>query len=398
MAIIEKLDNMGRGITYIDNKITFVENALPLEEVELTITKSNSKYQEGKTTKIIKKSKDRIEPICPYYSKCGGCKLLHTNYKNTLNFKKQKLEEIINKYSGIKKDIEIIPSSKELYYRNKISLKVKNGKYGYYENNSHTLVEISNCFLVEECINNFIKDISHLNINNGEVIIRSNYNQELLIIINTKEKINIDIDYLKKKHKIVGIVVNNKKYYNDNYYLEMINNKIFKVSYNSFFQVNRTVSSMIFDEIKKYINKEDIVLDLYSGVGVLGINIAPLVKKVYGIEIIENAVINATYNSKINKLDNTYYMVGDVGTNLNKIKDNITSVILDPPRAGLDKKTINYLLENNLQRIIYISCNPITLARDLKDLLLKYKIKSIKGYDMFPYTEHCESVTVLERR
>ena len=139
-------------------------------------------------------------------------------------------------------------------------------------------------------------------------------------------------------------------------------------------------------------------MDLYSGVGVLGINIAPLVKKVYGIEIIENAVINATYNSKINKLDNTYYMVGDVGTNLNKIKDNITSVILDPPRAGLDKKTINYLLENNLQRIIYISCNPITLARDLKDLLLKYKIKSIKGYDMFPYTEHCESVTVLERR
>ena len=375
MVKIEKLDNMGRGIAYINNKITFIENALPSEEVEVNITKINNKYQEGIVSKYINKSKDRIEPICPYYDKCGGCKLLHINYEDSLLFKKKKVEDILNKFANINRTIDIIPSKYPLNYRNKITLKVVNGKYGYYENKSHILVEIDNCYLVSKSINRFIKDIKYLNINNGEVIIRSNYNDELLIIIKTKDNIKIDIDYLKSKHKIVGIVVNDKKYYNDDFYLEIINKKIYRISYDSFFQVNRYVASDILNIISKYVNKEDVVLDLYSGVGAIGIAIADKVNKVYGIEIIKNAVINATYNSKINK------------------------VIVDPPRAGLDKNTKDYLLNNDdIDSIIYVSCNPVTLARDIKELAINYEVSNITAADMFPYTEHCESITVLERR
>lgn len=398
MVKIEKLDNTGRGICFINNKITFVSNTLPDEEVEVKITKENSKYQEGVVTKYVKKSNLRLEPICKYFNKCGGCKLLHTNYLYTLDYKKNKVKDILHKYANLDIDLDIIPSPIELHYRNKITLKITNEKIGYYESNTHKLVEIDKCYLAEESINSFIKDIKYLNIKDGEVTIRSNYNQELLIIISTKVKPKIDINYLKRHHKIVGIVVNNKKYYNDDFFIEMVNDYIYKVSYNSFFQINRYISSILFNNIKEYFNKDDIVLDLYSGVGTLGMSVAPLVKKVYGIEIIENAVINATYNSKINKLDNTYYMVGDVGNTVNKIKDKITGVILDPPRAGLDKNTKEYLINNDIKRIVYVSCNPITLARDIKELNNIYNVKEVTCYDMFPFSEHCESITVLERR
>ena len=398
MVKIEKLDNTGRGICYVNNKITFVPNTLPDEEVEVKITKGNSKYQEGVVTKFLKKSNLRLEPICKYYNKCGGCKLLHTNYLYTIDYKKNKVKDILHKYANEDLNIDIIPSPIELNYRNKISLRISNNKVGYYEANTHKLVDIDNCYLAEESINSFIKDIKYLNVKDGEITIRSNYNQELLIIISTKVKPKIDINYLKRHHKIAGIVVNDKKYYNDDFFIEIVNDIIYKVSYNSFFQINRYVSSIIFNNIKESFNKDDIVLDLYSGVGTLGLSIASIVKKVYGIEIVENAVINATNNSKINKLDNTYYMVGDVGSTVNKIKDKISGVIVDPPRAGLDNNTKKYLLDNDIDKIVYVSCNPITLARDIKELKSIYNIKNITCYDMFPYSEHCESITVLERR
>ena len=258
-----------------------------------------------------------------------------------------------------------------------------------YKNNTHELVSINNCLLAEDNINSFLKDIRKININNGELIIRNNYNNELLIIINTKEKVNIDVDYLKDNYKIAGIVVNNKKYYNDDFFIEMINNRIFKVSYDSFFQVNRYICSKLFDIVSNNVREDEIVLDLYSGVGTLGINIANKVKKVYGIEIVRNAVINA------------YYMLGDVGSTVNKINDKIDTIIVDPPRIGLDKNTKSNILNSDAKKIIYISCNPMTLARDLKDIsgvVVSQIGNKVRVLDMFSYTEHCESITVLERR
>ncbi len=396
--LIEKLDNNGRGISYYNNKIIFIPNTLPNEEVIINITKENKKYYEGEVIEYIRTSPLRIESLCPYYKYCGGCNLLHTPYEETLKYKKEKLTSILNKYANINKDIEIIPSPKELYYRNKITLKAKNNKYGYFQESTHKLIEIDKCLLAEEPINNFIKDLKYLNITNGELVIRSNYNKELLINITTKEELNINIEYLKKKHKIVGIIVNNKTIYGESSFIEIINHLLFTVSYDSFFQINRYITSKLFDILKKHINENEVVLDLYCGVGTLGINIADKSKRLYGIEIVKNAVLNAINNSKINKRNNIEYMLGDVSICLPKINDKIDTIIVDPPRSGLDTTTKNTIIKFNPSKIIYISCDPITLARDLKELKEHYLIKEIKGLDMFPYTHHCESIAVLERR
>lgn len=395
---IEKLDNQGRGICFVNNKITFVSNALPEEELLIEITKEAKKYNEAKVVEYITKSPKRVENKCPYFGICGGCELLHSSYEDTLKYKKEKLESIIYKYAHISTNIDIVHSDNKLNYRNKITLKVVNSRYGYYEDKSHDLVEINNCILAEEPINNLIKDIHYLNIKNGEVIIRSNYNKELLIEIKSKEIVNPDIEYLKSKHKIVGIILNDKPLVGETSFIEIINHMLFQVSYDSFFQVNRNICSKLFDLIEEEINENETILDLYCGVGTLGINATKKAKKAYGIEIVKNAVLNAITNSKINKRDNIYYMLGDVGENLPKIKDTIDTIIVDPPRAGLDTKTKETILDFKANKIIYVSCDPMTLARDLKELQNIYNIKSIKGLDMFPYTQHVECVCILMKK
>ena len=161
---IEKLDNQGRGICYLNNKITFVENALPTEVVKINLTKESKKFNEAIVTEYITKSTSRVESPCPYFNICGGCELLNLSYKDTCNYKKEKLEGILSKYANIKTDIEIIESKNNLNYRNKITLKVEKGKYGYYESKSHKLIEIKKCLLAEPAIQNYLKDIEKLKI------------------------------------------------------------------------------------------------------------------------------------------------------------------------------------------------------------------------------------------
>ena len=395
---IEKLDNYGRGIAYYNNKIVFIYNALPQEIVSIEIIKEAKKYYEAIVTNYISTSPDRKDPICPYYNKCGGCNLLQLDYDKTLEFKKEKLSQVLYKYANISYNPEIIPSKNIFNYRNKITLKVKDNKYGYYEDNTHKLIEIDNCYLAEPSINNFIKDIKYLNIKNGELVIRSNYNNELLISITSKTEIKPNIDYLKRKHKIVGIVLNNKTIYGESSFIEIINHLFFNISYDSFFQINRDICTKLFKLIRENVKDDEVILDLYCGVGTLGINIADKIKRGYGIEIVKNAVLNAITNSKINKRNNIEYMLGDVSKCLPKIKDNIDTIIVDPPRAGLDNITKQTIISFKPNKIIYISCDPITLSRDLKELLPHYELKLIKGLDMFPYTHHIESFVILERR
>ncbi len=394
---IEKLDNFGRGICYVNDKITFVTNALPDEIVNIKITKESKKYNEAIVTEYLKKSPKRIASICPYYEECGGCNLLHMSYSDTLKFKKDKLENILYKYAKLTKDIEIIPS-KDLNYRNKVTLKISQNKVGYYQESTHKIVPITICSIAETSINDFIKDIKYLNIKNGELVIRSNYNNELLLWIKTKENINPDFAYLKSHHKISGIILNDKPIDGESSYIELINHQLFTVSYDSFFQINRDICSKLFNLINEYIGSNEVILDLYCGVGTLGINASVNAKKTFGIEIVKNAILNAITNSKINKRKNIYYMLGDASVCLPKIKEHINTVILDPPRAGLDKITLNTLIEFKPEKIIYVSCDPMTLARDLNELKDYYNIDLIKGLDMFPYTSHVECFCVLNLR
>ena len=394
--LIEKLDNQGRGICYYKGKITFVANALPGDIVKIKITKETKKYNEAEVKELVKKSPQRVDSLCPYFGKCGGCDLLNMNYESSFVYKKEKLFSILLKYADVSSFIKVIISSKKLEYRNKITLKVINGKYGYYESSSHNLIEIDNCLLAEKAINRFLKDIKYLNVKNGEVTIRSNYNNELLIWIKTKEKVKPYVEYLMKNHKIVGIVINEETYYGDNSFIEIINHQLFSVSYNSFFQVNRNTCSKLFKLINEYVSSGDIVLDLYCGVGTLGINASSKASKVYSIEIVKNAIINATVNAKINKRNNILFMLGDVKKELPKIKDKINIIIVDPPRAGLDKSVVKTILNIKADKIIYTSCDPMTLARDIKLLSGKYSLEFVNLLDMFPFTQHIESVCLLK--
>ena len=393
--VIESLNDQGKGICYVDNKITFVDNVFIGDIVEINITKKYSKYNIAEVIKYIKYSDNRIDSYCEFSDKCGGCQLASISYEDTLNFKKDKLERVLKKFANIDTNIDIIPTIDRLNYRNKIVLKVINGNIGYYEERTNDIVSINKCMIANNEINKFIKYIGDMNINNGEIVIRCNYNNELLVNIITDDSVILPVI---KDLKIVGILKNGKVLQGDDKFIEIVNNKFFQVSYDSFFQINRYMCSKIFDLINENIEPNSNVVDLYCGVGTLGINIANKVNKVYGIEIIPNAIINAITNAKMNKVNNANYMLGDATKILPKINDKIDSLICDPPRSGLTKEIINTIKNNGIKQIIYVSCDPITLARDIKLLNNMYNIVKIIGLDMFPNTYHCETFVVLERK
>lgn len=394
---IERLDHQGRGIAYLDNKIVFVENALPEEIVDVEIIEDNKTYSTAIVKKYEEISKDRIEPICPYYEKCGGCKLQHLSYENTLKYKQEKIKNIFERNKIDIPEINIIKNDSPKNYRNKLSLRIVDSKFGFYEEKSHNLIEIKNCSIAKESINKFLSQADKLNIKNGLITVRSNYNDELLIIIVTGDEISFSKDDFKDL-KIIGVVVNNKTIYGNNFFYERMNNCLFKVSYNAFFQVNPFITSNLFKLIEENLNESNKVLDLYSGVGTLGIVASKKANSVYSVEIIKNAVLDNMENKKLNRSSNVAVFLGSADVVLKKLDIDFDSIIVDPPRKGLDKISTNIILNSNANQIIYISCDPMTLARDLKILKEKYDIKKYYLLDMFSYTYHVESMILLQRK
>ena len=391
---IKQMDQTGNGIGFIDNKIVFVSKAITGDIVDIQIDENKKNYSKAHINKIIKSSDKRINSLCPFFDKCGGCQLFNMSYDDSLEYKKDRILNIL-KPLNIDPFIEIISNKEKYNYRNKIELKIKDFKIGFYENNSNNLIEINNCLITKKAINNFLDELKLMNIKNGEVTIRCNYNDELLIIINTQDKLIIKDDY--SSYKVVGIILNNKTVYGENHFMEHINDYYFNVSYDSFFQINNYINSELFKIIEDNVKGKK-VLDLYSGVGTLSIAASKTSDKVYGIEVVPNAILNSIQNAKMNSISNVDFLLGKVEDKISLIKDDIDTVIIDPPRRGLDSKTLQFILDNKYQNIIYISCEAQNLVKDLKELLKIYQVKKIYLLDMFSYTYHCESVTVLERR
>lgn len=393
---IEKLDHFGRGIGKIDGKVIFIPNALPNETVLYEVEKEAKKYLVGKNIEIINKSENRVEPECPYFEKCGGCSLQHLSYEDTKKFKIDKIKNLLEQNKLNVKNINFIENKNDFYYRNKIEIKIENSKLGFYQNKTHDLVEINECIITKKSINKVINLLLKSGLENAKVTIRSNYNDELLLIIDTND--NFNYEQIIKENKVAGIILNGKTIHNDSYFIEVINNKYFKVSYNSFFQINEYICQKLFELIDKYIEENAIVADLYCGVGTLSIVASYKAKKVYGIEIIENAVLNAIKNARINHRNNVYFSLGSVPKVIDKINDKLDTIIVDPPRAGLDKYTLDTVLKFKPKTILYVSCDPMTLMRDLKKLEDEYEIKELNLLDMFSYTYHVETVCILGKK
>lgn len=395
-VVITKLDNKGRGICFVNNKITFVPKTLPLDEVEIELFKESKKYNEAVVTKFVSVSDKRVEPVCPYYNLCDGCHLMHMSYEDTLNFKKEKVKSLLYKYAHLDKEVEISFAS-SLNYRNKITLKIVNKKIGYYKGKSHDLVEIKACLLAKSVIDEVISYLDLLNISNGEVIVRTNKDKEILLSIKTKDDVK-DKEIVNEFKNIRGIVLNDKTIYGNNNLLMSINETKYQVSYNSFFQVNNEVVELIISYLEELIPNISKALDLYCGVGTIGLALSHKIKELYGVEVVENAIYNAKENAFLNNVNNAKYICGRVEDVLDKLPKYFDLIIIDPPRSGLDKKTREFLLREEAKYLIYISCEPISLARDLNILKEKYDPLNIKAFDMFPYTEHVECVCVMRLR
>ncbi len=394
---IVRLDDLGRGVAYVDGKITFVPKTIPGDIVRINITKEKKKFNEAECLELIASSPSRIAAPCPYFAKCGGCQLQSLEYDKTIQYKKEKIDNTLRK-NKIVHEVEMIDNPKPYNYRNKISLKVIDGKIGYYLSGSHELIEVLACRIANLAINTCLSFVKTFNIINGEVVIRCNQNEEILLVINSNDKLDIDVDKLKKHIKLVGIIINNKVYYGESYLFERINNCLFKISYDSFFQVNPYVASKLFQIVKDNIRANDKVLDLYCGVGTLSLMAGEKAKSVVGIEIVPNAILNAIFNAQINGLNNVKFLLNDVKDAINKITLDFTKVIVDPPRSGLTKDIIEVLLKIKPESIIYVSCDPQTLVRDYKLLMVDYVLEKAYALDMFSYTYHVESLWLLKRR
>ncbi len=381
VTIIDE-DNIGNGIAKIDNFVIFIKNTLIGEILKIKLTKINKNYAIGEVLSFIKKSDKRINPICPYYNLCGGCNFLHTTYFNERDIKKRYLERLFNR------KINYLKTKNELNYRNKIVLHVNNGILGLYNDKTHDICRIDSCYLIDSKINEFISYLKTIDLTNVKDIMIRCINDEIMININTlkddKSFENINCD---------SLYINNKFIKGKEYLIDEINNYKFSVYPESFYQVNKEGMTNIYNKALEYIFNNKTLLDLYCGTGTIGIWLNNKFENITGVEINDKAIKNANINKELNNLNNIEFICSDA----KNIKGNFDTIVVDPPRIGLSKDVINYLNESNSKQIIYISCNPNTLKRDI-NLLTNYELKDISCCDMFPRTKHCESITVLERR
>lgn len=393
---IEKLDNFGRGISHINNKIVFISNALEDEVVDATTTYSNKKFDEAKVNEIIEVSRMRITPICPYFDICGGCNLLHMNYDDQLKFKYNKVKDIIFKY--LKEDIKVndVIYSNQFNYRNKASFEVKE-KLCYKMRKSTNLVDINYCYLLDNNINDIVHVLNNLNLKNINNITIRTGEEDIMVSISGNPTQEI-IDALKEKAR--SIYVNDKLVYGRSNIVSKIGNYEFFVSDKSFFQVNKYNVKNLYDKVLEYaeLTGNENILDLYCGTGTIGIYLSKYAKSVIGIEVNEQAIFDANVNKNKNNIENISFIC-DTTSNINNIvNDDFDVIIVDPPRSGLDKNTINFLINSKAKRIVYVSCDIMTLVRDLNILKQDYDIREITPVDMFPNTYHVETVCILERK
>ena len=433
--IVDIIDNgfEGEGIAKINNFTIFVKGAIKGEKVKILILKVNSSYAFAKILEIIAKSEYRCQEDCKSYKRCGGCDLRHIKYDKTLDIKRNMVQSLLNK--TLKNQIKVndtIGMENPFNYRNKAQYPVGidkegNSTFGVFANRTHDIIPIEDCKIqtkiseeIAKYILKFIQEnkikVYDEKINRGtfrHIIVKVGMKTDevMCVLVINEEKIKNEkqlVSELKEKFpKIKTIVknINNKNtnvilgnrniiLYGDGYIKDKLGEFTFKISTMSVYQKLYNLAIQ-----KAELTGNETIFDLYCGIGTIGIFASKHVKQVYGIEIIPQAIQDAKENAKLNNIKNVEFIVGDVEFALSELietrKIMPEVVFVDPPRKGLDNTTIQNLLKVEQKKIIYISCNPATLVRDLKTLEEKYEIKDITPVDMFPWTKHVEVVSVL---
>lgn len=432
---IERFGINGEGIGIIpegDNagKIIFVKNALPTETVNVEVIKDTKTFCMGQVSECLKMAKFRKTPKCRYFNDCGGCNLQHIDNEHQVKFKTENVKNTIKKIANIDVEINDYVSDREFNYRNKMVFPIgsKDGKatLGMFKGESHEVIEIDECLLADKEINEILVIVrEYLNENfkgysfkekKGVVkyiVIRVHEGNFLITVVATK-KITLDNFYkvLCKRLKNVGLsliisdsddeILSGDYYQIDGLkYLEFNEFSIkYKIDNRGFLQVNDKIKSKLYAKVLENINVNDVVLDGYSGAGLLSSIISKKCKKVIGVEINHSACESARKLIIDNGITNLEYFEGDIKKYIDKcVNDDVNVVVLDPPRSGCNIEILERIVNaKNAKKIIYISCNPATLARDLGVLNIAFDIKHISLWDMFPQTKHVETLVVLERK
>ena len=431
----------GEGIAKIDDFTIFIQGAIKGEVCKILIVKVNKSYAFGKLLEIIKKSENRVEADCKTYKRCGGCSLRHLKYEETLKLKRNIVQNLVDKtlQDGIKVN-DVIGMQNPLYYRNKLQYPVGrdnrgNLVMGVFANRTHQIIPVENCLIqnqeaekVAKSIFNFIKEnnipVYDEKTRNGairHIIVKIGLktNEIMCILVLNERELKQEKELINKmvaefpNIKTIVKNINNQNtnvilgkeniiLYGDGFIQDKLENFTFKISPMSFYQTNPIQTEVLYNKAIEFamLDGEDILCDLYCGIGTIGIFASNKVKKVYGIEIVPEAVETAKENAKINNVDNIEFIVGDVEKAFKELievrKIHPTAIIVDPPRRGLDVTTINKILDLEVNKFVYVSCNPATMVRDLKMLNIKYQVREIQPVDMFPYTNSVECVSVLQ--
>ena len=384
---IDHLANLGMGVGRVDGWVVMVPFVIPGELVKVRIYRNHSHYSEADLLEIIEPSEYRVSPKCALFSACGGCQYQHIDYEEQLRIKTQQVQELLKKNGDIEFSVSLAKSSKQVYgYRSKITPHYnrpdKNGeqpigflKYG----RRHDIIDVEQCVIATDAINQALPEMREKAIMEGGKKRRQRGGTLLL------------------RETLEGVINNPKAVVS-----EKVGALTFQFKAGEFFQNNPFILPDLVEFVKSHANSDGIthLVDAYCGVGLFALSLSEVFESVVGVEISEAAIQLAKVNAQIHAIENVRFQIGKAEAIFQHIKfsGENTSVIIDPPRKGCDLAFIEQLLEFNPRKIIYVSCDPATQARDLKYFVEKaYQLKEVQPFDLFPHTRHIESVAILER-
>jgi len=450
---IEKLAFGGKGIGYIDDYVVFVARTIPGDVVKAKIFKRKTHYSEARLLEILQESPLRQEAPCPYFGWCGGCTWQNLSYTEQLNIKKAQVKESVEHIAGLEnvKVMDTLPSKQIWAYRNKMEFSFSDKCWLLPEDLENEAIKndfalglhvpgtfdkilnIENCLLQSDAANKVLDIVRRYSLDNHIqpygirsqegflrflVIRQSLYSNDIMVNIVTNAKkpqllLPLATLIMSEVQEVSSVLnnINTKKaqiaYGEEEVLLagsKSISDKIgdysFEVSANSFFQTNTAQAEKLYRVVMDYaqLNGDEIVWDLYAGTGTISMFLAEKSKFVYALELVESAVKDGVRNAKKYGIKNLKFISGDLLYNLNTIEKKAQLIVVDPPRSGMHPKVCRFLSECQSERIVYVSCNPTTMARDLEILSENYRVLKIQPVDMFPHTYHIESVAQLEKK
>jgi 23S rRNA (uracil1939-C5)-methyltransferase len=444
----------GRSVGRKDKMVVFIKGGAPGDVVDVHITGKEKKFLVGRPDHFHTRSGDRVEPFCDHFGTCGGCKWQHLDYDAQLRFKQQHVEENLRKISGMELPVfaPILGSKETTHYRNKLEYTFSNNRWLTHEEIKSSakfsrnglgfhipgmfdkILDIQECHLqaapsnaIRLAVKDYAErnDLEFYNVREHQgflrnLIIRTTSIGQLMVIVqfarNDRDDIWKLLNFIKDEFpEITSLmyVINEKKndtfydlpvksHFGEDFIVEKLGDLSFRIGPKSFFQTNSSQAHELYKKVEEFaeLTGEEVVYDLYTGTGTIANFIAHKAKKVVGVESVEEAVEDAKKNAAINGIHNTSFHTGDMKDMLSdeffKRYGRPKVVICDPPRAGMHKKVLRALVKTKPQRIVYVSCNPATQARDMQELADTYQVRRIQPVDMFPHTHHVENVVLLE--